>query len=388
VDRRRFLRTTLTWGAGLLAPAVLRRRVSLGQDGPTVSGRAVDLVASTPVIDMLGLLTLDWPQLYAWFRHPEEMDEAAFRALERTGVNVYHPAVEMAGHDPAAIARRWIDGWNRLVTGNPCFFHPALDAADLEAATRLGRIALIVGFQNSTHFRRLADVAEFHRLGQRVSQLTYNGRNHLGCGAKVAPDRGLTDFGAAVVTEMNRLGMAVDVSHCGERTAADAIAVSTRPVLATHANCRALAPAAPRNRSDALIRRLAAGGGVMGITAVRAFVGGRSPDLGDLLDHFDHVAKLVGPQHAGLGSDLAADAVDPLTGRPQAAYAIRGLDPAHRVFQVADGLLSRGWRETDVAGVLGGNFLRALRAIWGEGHSDGARPRDPFCPAPKPPDGS
>lgn len=386
MDRRRFLRNTLASSAGLLAaPAVLRGRFALGEDGAEVSSRAADLVFSTPVVDMLGLLTMDWPKLYGWFRSPESFGEADFRRLEGSGVSVFHPAVEMAGTDPAAIARRWIDGWNALIAGSPCFLRRADGFADLEEAARLGQLAVVIGFQNSTHFQDLADVAAFHRLGQRVSQLTYNRRNRLGSGASSAPDRGLTGFGAAVVAEMNRVGMVIDVSHCGERTAAEAIELSRHPVLVTHANCARLAPGPRRNRSDALIRRLAAKGGVMGITVVRAFVGGRAPDLEALVDHFDHVAKLVGVEHVGLGSDVAADAVEPLTGRPQPPYALRGLDLGRRVFQIADALLRRGYGEADVAKVLGGNFLRVLRRVWGDGEGGGGRRRDPFCPAPKAP---
>jgi membrane dipeptidase len=143
-------------------------------------------------------------------------------------------------------------------------------------------------------------------------------------------------------------------------------------------------PWQPRCKSDEIIRLMAAGGGVMGITVVRAFVGG-SPHLGDLLDHFDHVARLVGPEHVGLGSDVDLDGLGS-TGLPSPTYRIEGLSLPYRVFQIADGLLARGWRPEDVAGVLGGNFLRVLAAIW-------PRPdwpplterwprRDPFCPAP------
>jgi membrane dipeptidase len=179
--------------------------------------------------------------------------------------------------------------------------------------------------------------------------------------------------------------MAVDVSHCGDRTSLDAVGASSRPVLATHANCRALVPGQARNKPDAVIQRLARSGGVIGITLVRSFVGRGAPSLADVLDHVDHVARLVGVEHVGLGSDVAADAVDPASGRPLPAYAIRGLDLRTRVFQIADGLLARGWLARDVALVLGGNFLRALADIWADeawepAPDPAALRRDPFCP--------
>src|SRR5262249_36278139 len=152
------------------------------------------------------------------------------------------------------------------------------------------------------------DVALFHRQGQRVSQLTYNGQNRLGSGCKVPFDQGLTEYGAAVVRAMNQVGMAIDVSHCSERTPLDACAVAGEPVLITHANCRSLVPQ-PRCKSDAVIRAMAAKGGVMGITTVPAFVHPAPPaTFEQVLDHFDHVARLVGVEHVGLGSDTDLDA--------------------------------------------------------------------------------
>jgi membrane dipeptidase len=187
---------------------------------------------------------------------------------------------------------------------------------------------------------------------------------------------------------MNQAGMTIDISHCGERTSLEAIAASRRPVLVTHSNCRALVHHA-RCKSDDVIRVLAAAGGVMGITMVRAFVSFRPrPTLDDVLDHFDHVAKLVGPEHVGIGSDVDIDATDPRTGRTRAAYDIRGLNPALRVFQFADGLLARGYSERDTELVLGGNFLRVLTETWPDA-SRAPLPareleRDPFCPVPQP----
>lgn len=184
---------------------------------------------------------------------------------------------------------------------------------------------------------------------------------------------------------MNRIGMAVDVSHCGERTSLEAVVASNKPVLITHANSRALVPGQVRCKSDLVIRAMAAGGGVMGITAVRAFVG-RNPSLDDLLDHFDHVAHLAGVEHVGLGGDLDVDAIDPATGGVRPPYRIRGLHPAARVFQIADGLLRRGYAEQDVELVLGGNFQPALASIWPEDSwfpvTEWQTRRDPFCPAP------
>jgi membrane dipeptidase len=373
--------------AALAAPMLQLGRCRLGASTLTVSTRAVDVVLGTTVVDMLGLLTFDWDRLAHWQAEPSSFTETDYRRLEATGIGICHPAVDTNASDPHAAALRWTAGWNRLLVDRGCFLERIATAEDLLAVGARGRIGVVVGFQNSDHFRSAADVELFHRLGQRVSQLTYNRRNRLGSGCYSAWDLGLTELGAAVVGEMNRVGMAIDVSHCGERTSLDAIALSRRPILITHANCAALVPGQPRCKSDAVIRAAAAGGGVLGVTMVRAFVGRGQPGLDDLVAHVEHVARLVGVEHVGIGSDVDADAVDPATGRVRPAYSIRGLEPGARVFQLADALLARGWLARDVESVLGGNFLRALAANWpapalvGDGRAES---RDPFCPAPHP----
>jgi membrane dipeptidase len=387
MNRRKFLQGGLLAGLGVVgAPMLNLGRVRLG--AVEVSTRAADLVLGSPVIDMLGLFTLDWPKLFRWQRTPETFREADFRGLEGSGVNVFHPAVETQSKDPYTAAMRWLAGWNHLLRAEGCFLSRIASPAELVSAPAQSRIGVILGFQNADHFRTPLDVQAFYALGQRVSQLTYNRHNRLGSGSYEGTDRGLTRFGAEVVAEMNRVGMAIDVSHCGERTSREAIEASRYPVLVTHANCRALNPGHPRCKSDALIRRLAAAGGVMGITVVRAFVGPGRPSLAKVLDHFVHVARLVGPEHVGLGSDVDVTALDEKTGRIRSFYAIQGLDPAVRVFQIADGLLGRGFGPRSVELVLGGNFRRALGAIWhAEPQSVDSRralQRDPFCPAPRP----
>ncbi len=386
-------------GAGLLgAPMLNLGRCRLFAQGRAphgssahrpleVSTRAVDLVLGSPVIDMLSLLTLEWSELWRWQDAPGSFRESDYRRLEAPAIDVYHPAVKTGAVDPYLAAVRWMDGWDRLLGRQPCFLSRIETEGDLVRAPRLGPIGVIVGFQDSNHFRTVDDVEWFYRRGQRISQLTYNGRNRLGSGCKVRADRGLTRFGGEVVAAMDRLGMGIDVSHCGERTSLDAIESSTRPVLITHSNCRALVPGQPRCKSDRVIQRMARRGGVMGITVVRAFVAsGHVPTLDDLLDHFDHVAHIAGVEHLGLGSDLDADGIDPSTGRPRVLYAIRGLDPRGRVFQIADGLLARGYTSDDVRLILGGNFLRALGEIWRpvKPPADPPTRRDPFCPAPRP----
>lgn len=369
LDRRQFLRTGLLVGTGVVAGPMLNLgRFRLFADDRTgYSARAVELVGRSAVIDMLGLLTLDWPKLYSWQRDPATFTAADFERLQSSGVNVFHPAVEPNTPQPYEAALRWTSGWNRLLKGCPGCFVRVDTLADMRRAREEKKLGIVLGFQNSDHFRTVEDVTFFHGLGQRVSQLTYNERNRIGAGCREARGGGLTPFGAEIVTAMNRAGMAVDVSHCSERTTLDAVAVSKKPVLITHSNCRTLV-AHPRCKSDEAIRAVAAQGGVMGITAISAFVRSGGPaSLGNLLDHFDHVAKLVGVDHVGLGSDVDVDAVDPRTKQVRPRYVIRGMQQARRVFDVTEGLLRRGYEDRHVELILGGNFERALSEIWGAG---------------------
>lgn len=350
--------------------------------------RAVDLVQEATVIDMLGLLSLDWARVVGWLNQPASFETGDYWKIAASGVDVFHSAVEPAAKDPHLAARQWIAGWNRLLPSQVCALRPVRAVEDLDRPRGVGPVGVLVGFQSSEHFRTIEDVRWFYERGQRVSQLTYNGASRLGSGCRVWLDRGLTAFGAEVVQTMDQLGMAVDVSHCGERTSRDAIEASRRPVLITHSNSLALVPRQPRNKSDDIIRAMARKGGVMGITLVRAFVRHGSPSIEDVLDHFAHVAGLVGIEHVGLGTDLDVDGRDPHTGQLLGPYVIRGLEPRLKIFQLAEGLLRRGYSRADVALVLGGNFRRALREIWSPGWSSQRPPsRDPFCPSLPPPAG-
>jgi membrane dipeptidase len=178
---------------------------------------------------------------------------------------------------------------------------------------------------------------------------------------------------------MNRVGMAVDVSHCGDRTTLDAFEISKRPVLITHSNCRALVPGHPRCKTDEAIKKMGTVGSVMGITGVRMFVKVDEPTtIENALDHFDHVTKLVGAEHLGVGSDIDLNGYDDmppgLNRQLRAAYKgnygfrekidIEGIDHPRRMFDLTEGLMRRKYSEKDIEGILGGNFKRVLSQIW------------------------
>lgn len=292
----------------LTAPMINRGRFSLfAQSEADYSVRTVDLVRRSTVIDMLGLLTLNYKKLSAWEADPVQFRQTDFLRLRDSGITVFHPAVGYTAGDFYAESLRDILGWNAFIEAHGEEFQHVESAAHFKQAKTLGKIGILIGQQNSAHFRTVEDVNHFYNLGQRVSQLTYRG-NRIGGGSSDPRDCGLSTYGAQIVERMNEVGMAVDVSHCGDRTTIDAIEASRKPVLITHSNCRELVPDSPRCKTDEAIQLMAAKGGVMGVTMVRSFVSAACRvTIEHVLDHIDHVANLVGVEHAGIGSDVDLD---------------------------------------------------------------------------------
>lgn len=375
-------RNALSLGAAAFAAPFLNfgRFRLFAQSETAYSTRAVDLVRSSLVIDALSILhPLDQIIGPAPRENSFRLSPAHIAKLRASGVDVFHPAVGIGGPEARAEVARFLGGLNGVAAQHPDVFLRIDEAADFARARETGRIGVILGVQNSDHFRSSDDVDRFHHLGQRISQLTYNSRNLIGSGSTERSDGGLSDFGVAIVGRMNAVGMAVDVSHCGDKTTIDAFEISEKPVLITHSNARALTPGHPRCKSDEAIRKMAASGGVMGITGVRNFVRDREPTtIEHLLDHFDHVARLVGVEHAGVGSDMDLDGYDDmeperlarLRGSYSGAYAFRdkldtdGFDHPQRIFDLADGLIRRVYADADIGLMLGGNFERVLGEIW------------------------
>ena len=359
ISRRLMLRTS---AQALVAPIINRGRFTLfAQSDMEYSVRAVDLVRRSTVIDMLGLLTLDYRKMSAWQSEPRRFREADFQRLKDSGITVFHPAVGYISGDIYTESRSDIAGWNAFIMAHGRHFLRVDGPGDFARSKALGKIGIVIGQQNSEHFRTVDDVDLFYGFGQRVSQLTYNS-SKIGGGSSDGSNPGLSPFGAQIVERMNHVGMAVDVSHCGGQTTLDAIEASRKPVLVTHSNCRSLVPGSPRCKTDEAIRRMAARGGVMGVTMVRGFVrAAGSATLEDVLDHVDHIAKLVGVEHVGIGSDVDLDGRDLHSRR---RFDLDGIDYAKKVYSLTEGLVRRNYSSRNIELILGGNFERALSDIW------------------------
>jgi membrane dipeptidase len=305
------------------------------------------------VVDLLGLITTDWRKLKRWRSDPGTFTVADWQQVRDSGVTVFHPAVELSGGDPYRRARNWMDQWKRFAGFHPEKFE-ILDSLDgFEDLRRRGRVGILLGMQNSNHFTEPSDVAAFSRFGQRISQLTYNLRNRIGDGCYERRNGGLTPFGIRIVEAMRRAGMLIDISHCGRKTSIEAVEAAGRGVVISHSNCRFLVPGEQRCKSDELIRKVAASGGTVGITAIAKFVHSSRPvTLDHVLDHFDHIARLVGVEHITLGTDAGIDGHE--------SYIVPGLADASRVYQLTDGLLRRGYSKRSIQLILGGNAQRVF----------------------------
>lgn len=381
ISRRTMLaQSALASLATVAAPMINIGRYRLfAQSQTTYSARAIALMQRSLVIDMLSVFTLNFPDQAKWEANPESFTEKEFKVFLDSGINVFHPAVGLGGTNAYEQAVEFFLRWNAFIAGSDERLMRIDSVGDFARVKASKKIAVILGLQNAQHFRRPDDVNFFHSMGQRVAQLTYNSRNLIGNGSTERRDEGISDFGVAIIDRMNKVGMAIDVSHCGDRTTLDAFELSKKPVLITHSNCRVLANGHPRDKSDEAILAVKKSGGVMGITGVRMFVSDKEPTtIESALDHFDHVAKLIGPEHLGVGSDIDLYGYDAmpaeLNKQLRAGYKgsygfrekidIEGLNHPKRMFDLTEGLIRRKYTDAQIEGILGGNFRRVLSQIW------------------------
>src|SRR5687767_10245388 len=287
-----------------------------------------------------------------------------------------------------------IDYVYRAVERHPRELMFATSTADIRRAKAQGKIAALMGIEGGHAIEdSLMALRDFHRLGVRYMTLTHNNTNNWAdacCDA--AKHNGLSDFGKEVVREMNRIGMLVDVSHVSDKTMSDVLDISTAPVIASHSSARALGDR-PRNIPDDLLRRFAKNGGVVMINFFPAFIDKNvieaskarearlKPQLDQLretfkdnqkqlaeeisklmaahplpptplsvlIDHFDHIAKVAGVDHVGIGSDFDGVGSLPV-----------GMEDISKLPNITYELLKRGYSEKDVKKILGENFMRAF----------------------------
>lgn len=268
------------------------------------------------------------------------------------------PAEIKKGHDPMHPDKfkrvgQQIDGLLTQIEQAGPGVRLALTAGDIRDAHAGGQLAVLINIEGAEAIAGdLANLRNFHRLGVRMLGLVWNYRNEVadGAGDEQAGGR-LTQFGRQVVKEMNRLGMLVDLSHITAPGFWDVLEVSEQPVLFTHGNCRALWDH-PRNLTDEQIKALAQKGGVMGVSFVNTFMHRETATLSTVADHIDHVVQLLGSaEYVAYGSDFDGCTTPP------------GLENVTKLPHLTAELLSRGYTESDLARILGGNYLRVFEQV-------------------------
>lgn len=287
-----------------------------------------------------------------------------------------------------------IDYTYRAAENHPNDLLMSYSVADIRKAKKQGKIAALMGIEGGHAIEdSLAALRVFYRLGIRYMTLTHNNTNNWAdsCCDQVKHN-GLSDFGKEVISEMNRLGMLIDVSHVSDKTMSDVLDLSKAPVIASHSSARALGDR-PRNIPDDLLRRFAKNGGVVMVNFYPGFIdknvieASKARDarlkpqidalkeqykddpkkleeetnklqaadplpatpLSVLIDHFDHIAKVAGVAHVGIGSDFDGVGSLPV-----------GMEDISKLPNITYELLKRGYNEKDVRGILGENFLRAF----------------------------
>jgi membrane dipeptidase len=393
----RTIRTVITILGLAITPAAPTTAFARGGEPPAVSERAHRIHAAGMLWD--GHNDLPWrlrsegDMAIRKFDLSKRLDsgQTDIPRLREGGVkaqfwSVYIPSEH---ENPARTVTEQIDLVHRLIEKYPGDLELALTADDVERIVKSGKIASLIGIEGGVAIENsLAQLRAFHQLGARYMTLTHNTTLDWADAANDAPRHdGLTPFGERVVKEMNRLGMLVDISHVSPATMADALRVSQAPVIASHSSAFALCPS-PRNVPDDILALVKQNGGVIMVNFYSGFIvpeaarqakaiadeyrtkypdpaarkqaletwyrteGTKLPrgTIKDVADHIDHIVKVAGIDHVGIGSDF-----DGITRWPE------GLEDVSSYPRLTDELLRRGYSESDVHKILGGNILRAFR---------------------------
>jgi membrane dipeptidase len=316
--------------------------------------------------------------------------------LDAVFFSIWMPGT-LSGPDVVKRSLRQIDAVREQVRRHPQDLVLATTAVEVRKAQEQGKIAVLMGMEGGHMIDDdLGVLRMYAELGVRYLTLTHFQNNHWADSSTDTPEHnGLTEFGKDVVRELNRLGVMVDISHVADKTFYDVLEISKAPLMASHSSCRAISDH-PRNMGDDMIRALASKGGVIQINYEITFLSQEARDKkaadgervenidrefdklcgentaceirereridreamerGELpqvswqkiVEHIDHVVKLVGPDHVGLGSDFDGASM-PL-----------GMDDVSKLPRLTEALLSKGYREEDIEKILGGNLLRVM----------------------------
>ena len=255
---------------------------------------------------------------------------------------------------PRAYADLIFDKIDETVLGDSRHIALARTPADIEANKRMGRKSLMIGIENGLALEHdLTNIEHFAQRGIVYITLCHNGDNLICDSARrsCATNGGVSDFGAQVIDEMNRLCIMVDMSHAGEKSFYDALDISSTPIVCSHSDCRALCDV-PRNLTDDQLRALAQKGGVAHITLYAGFLRTDGEAcINDAMEHLEHAISIMGVEHVGLGTDFDGDG------------GIPGLANSSELINFTRELLRRRYSEEEMAMIWGGNWLRVMNEV-------------------------
>ncbi|WP_305857521.1 dipeptidase [Balneatrix alpica] len=317
------------------------------------------------------LIVIDGLQYSNWSRE-------IFLQLQQGGVTMVHAT--LAYHEQIRETLGRFAQWNRLFEQHGDLIMPIKSATDIRRAKACGKVGIMLGAQNCSPIEDDIGMVEVMReLGLMVMQLTYNNQSLLACGCYEKEDSGVTRFGRQVIREMNRVGMLVDMSHSGERSTLEAIELSSRPIVISHANPASF-HAAKRNKSDRVLRALAESGGLLGFSLYPFHLhNGSDCSLEQFCDMIARTAELMGVEHIGLGSDLCQQQPQQVLEWMRNGRWSKELDYGEGSASNAEwprplswfrdsrdfpnltaGLQARGFSNDEVARIMGLNWLRIL----------------------------
>lgn len=273
-----------------------------------------------------------------------------------------------------------IAAWKGMIEENKDILLQVYTTADIGRAKEEDRTGVILGFQNTSAFEDdLGYIRLFKELGVGIVQMAYNTQNLVGAGCYESFDGGLSDFGREVVAEMNRVGIMCDLSHVGPKTSQDVILASTKPVCYSHCLPEGLKEH-PRNKSDQELKFIADRGGFIGVTMFSPFLR-KGPDskVEDYLEAIEYVIDLVGEECVGIGTDYTQgydqEFFDWITHDKGKARKLtdfgrvknpEGLTTIGQLPNLTAAMEAAGWPETRIRKVMGQNWIRVLKEVWGE----------------------
>ena len=333
-----------------------------GSTAIAVSEQATALTESALVWDM----TLPWVRGYA---HDDILPR--FHAAGMDVISLTVGARE--GSDFSSIVR-WIAKWTHKIASREDTMRLCRNVADIDRAKAAGKLALVYNLQETMFFEdKLELISLFYELGVRHALLAYNVKNAVGDGCAERTDAGLSRWGIQVVQEMNRIGMLVCGTHTGYRTTMDAMEVAQAPFIFSHSNAYGVYPHY-RNIKDDQIKACAASGGVMGINGLGEFLDDHDATSHSMFRHIDYIAKMVGPEHVGIGLDFVkndegfwdfvrkADFMWPPN--PNQTRSFSKFGQPEQVVELSQLMLDADYAEADIRGILGENFRRVAESVW------------------------